>query len=339
MIKTQLSKSANVYLAVIGVDITLSPDRILKKSSEWKISNDLGFLLKENIKQEDLLGKYLTGEFVLLLSSPSNETACIILNEIRKLVEESEFEITVDGKIEKIKSTISIGFASCPVDANNMDDLLYKANTALYKAIRSGGNKVCAFQSDMMVTKSNYYSSNQLEQLSFLSRKIKKSESFLLREALDLLLNKYKEELKEEDVSISFEAGKDIIPLFDPGLGGKILKNVSHLTQKRKASGLFSHELKYSMKYSDNPDLDPDTYIIKIKGNEVAKRKIEVDKVFILDEQANIDKNCKISGKWVHPDEVEEIEKLNIELLEPSWYIAMHILEVIRTNIEVLEQD
>ena len=45
-----------------------------------------------------------------------------------------------------IKNTVSIGIASFPNDAKNIDELMHNADVALYKAKREGGNRFCNFK-------------------------------------------------------------------------------------------------------------------------------------------------------------------------------------------------
>ncbi len=59
---------------------------------------------------------------------------------IRKAVENTSFDM--QGNL--IKATVSIGVSSYPVDADNADGALIKADRALYKSKHEGGNQVCS---------------------------------------------------------------------------------------------------------------------------------------------------------------------------------------------------
>jgi predicted signal transduction protein with EAL and GGDEF domain len=101
----------------------------------------------------------------------------------------------VDAAIAKAspraKCTVSIGVASSPRDAKSPDDLMRKADLALYAAKDQGGAAVALTPSDDMVLKSSYYSTAQLGRLKALAERQKKKEAVLLREALDDLLRKH----------------------------------------------------------------------------------------------------------------------------------------------------
>ena len=81
--------------------------------------------------------------------------------------------------------TASIGVANVPRDAKNADDLLRKADVALYSAKEQGGNAVGLTPGDEMVLKSSYYGVAQVARLKALAERQKKKEAVLLREALD----------------------------------------------------------------------------------------------------------------------------------------------------------
>ena len=91
----------------------------------------------------------------------------------------------------KLKATATIGVANAPRDAKTADQLMRKADLALYAAKEQGGNAVGLPPGEDMVLKSSYYSSAQLGRLRSLAERLKKKEAVLLREALDDLLRKY----------------------------------------------------------------------------------------------------------------------------------------------------
>ena len=87
--------------------------------------------------------------------------------------------------------TATIGVANAPRDAKTAEQLMRKADLALYAAKEQGGNAVGLTPGEDMVLKSSYYSSAQLGRLKSLAERFKKKEAVLLREALDDLLRKH----------------------------------------------------------------------------------------------------------------------------------------------------
>ena len=91
----------------------------------------------------------------------------------------------------RFTATATIGVANAPRDAKTAEQLMRKADLALYAAKEQGGNAVGLPPGEDMVLKSSYYSSAQLGRLRSLAERLKKKEAVLLREGLDDLLRKY----------------------------------------------------------------------------------------------------------------------------------------------------
>jgi len=102
----------------------------------------LGKSLQENIREVDVAGRYGGEEFVLLLPETPKEGAKVTAERLRERVAQLEFE-----KIPGI--TISLGIATFPEDADNIDQLIQCADKALYQAKHDGRNRVCAFSPDL----------------------------------------------------------------------------------------------------------------------------------------------------------------------------------------------
>jgi diguanylate cyclase (GGDEF)-like protein len=149
-------------------------------------------------KVPGIAGRLGGEEFLVILPGQSADSAFILADEIRRLVEDSELPITLgasgqDARTFNLRFHISGGVASIPGDASEAVDLLRKADEALFRSKRTGRNRISLPASSQMVTKTSYYSQTQLERLSQLARKLDKTEAFLLREALDDLLRKYED--------------------------------------------------------------------------------------------------------------------------------------------------
>lgn len=89
----------------------------------------------------DLPGRYGGEEFILILPETDKEKAFNVSERIRQQVEENRFK-TMAGEI--ISVTISIGLADISdlESKNNELELVKIADSRLYKAKRSGKNKV-----------------------------------------------------------------------------------------------------------------------------------------------------------------------------------------------------
>ncbi|MCG0274916.1 MAG: sensor domain-containing diguanylate cyclase [Thermosediminibacteraceae bacterium] len=110
-------------------------DNVLKKLAE---------ILKQNVRSNDIVGRYGGEEFAIILPDTSGSEAYAIAERIRKAVEGTEFARTEKG--QKIFITISAGVASCPDDAITVKDLVRKADHALlFGAKKKGRNRVVQF--------------------------------------------------------------------------------------------------------------------------------------------------------------------------------------------------
>jgi diguanylate cyclase (GGDEF)-like protein len=129
-------------------------------------------------------------EYAVALPNTSSESALILLEEIR-----AHFTSRPPSPEVPQHVPICIGIASRPPHAESLPELMRAASEALYRAKREGRNRVAIYVEDKMTLKSNYYTKAQLERLSKLSNTTGRTEASLLREALEELLAKYKDEL------------------------------------------------------------------------------------------------------------------------------------------------
>lgn len=155
-------------------------DRVIEK---------IALVLKQNIRTMDLVSKGNKDEFNVIFVNTPAETGFIMVEEIRKYLDNNTFQL--GDKRKDISIKISAGVANFPKDAKTAIELFRAADSALFRAKREGKNRVCLAESENMILKSNYYTKTQLERLSALSKKTDRTEAFLLREALDDLFEKY----------------------------------------------------------------------------------------------------------------------------------------------------
>lgn len=104
-------------------------DYILKEVSK-KVS--------ENIRDIDIFARYGGEEFCCLLLEADLSLALCVAERLRKTIAEQKFNY--DGK--SIKITISLGVSEVKGKIKTPEDLVKKADSALYKAKETGRNKV-----------------------------------------------------------------------------------------------------------------------------------------------------------------------------------------------------
>jgi diguanylate cyclase (GGDEF)-like protein len=145
-------------------------------------------LLRDTAKTEQWTYLRLGGdEFGLVAPSVGLEQAFLRADRLRLDLDKT-FRNEHAGEP---RCTASIGVANVPRDAKSADELLRKADLALFSAKDQGGDAVGLTPGDEMVLKSSYYGSAQLARLKSLAEREKKKEAVLLREALDDLLRRY----------------------------------------------------------------------------------------------------------------------------------------------------
>lgn len=101
----------------------------------------LGGFLSKLIRSGDMVARYGGEEFAFILPHTNKRGALAMAEKLRKEVETLEFDPKCAGPGAHL--TASIGVASFPQDARSKDDLLRKADAALYKAKRHNKNMVC----------------------------------------------------------------------------------------------------------------------------------------------------------------------------------------------------
>lgn len=139
---------------------------------------------------EPVAGRYGGDEFVIYFPNLEREGALLLMERLRAEIEAFSNYQNDDNSFET-QITISCGIASYPVDGNTANELLRKADQALYKAKKTGRNRIKLAYEERMVPKTAHFTMTQLERLSQLAEEQGVGEAVLLREALDDLLSKY----------------------------------------------------------------------------------------------------------------------------------------------------
>ncbi|MFC1754581.1 GGDEF domain-containing protein [Thermoproteota archaeon] len=105
------------------------------------ILRNVADLIKSNSREIDLIGRFGGEEFVVALPITSKEGAIFAAERIRKSIDSKQ----VKAFDELLNVTISIGIANFPQDAKSGQELIDKADWALYRSKRTGKNKVSVY--------------------------------------------------------------------------------------------------------------------------------------------------------------------------------------------------
>jgi diguanylate cyclase (GGDEF)-like protein len=146
--------------------------------------------LTGSLPKEAIVGRLGGDEYAVALPDHSAEMALIVFDEIRTHYTEHPFAPNLHPALG-----VSAGVAARPPHATDTADLLRAADQALARAKREGRSRVAIYVEEKMTLKSNYYARATLDRLAKLSTKTGRTEASLLREALDDLLAKHRDEL------------------------------------------------------------------------------------------------------------------------------------------------
>jgi len=98
----------------------------------------LAKVLVRSVRQVDFVARYGGEEFAVVLPEVDKKGALLVAERVRKQVEDFS-----NPHQEHYNLTISAGVSSFPADGDKKEELLDKADKALYRAKREGRNKVC----------------------------------------------------------------------------------------------------------------------------------------------------------------------------------------------------
>ena len=102
----------------------------------------LAGLLRENVREVDIVGRYGGEEFIILLPETPREEAAHTAERLRNAVSTTVFPGFAEDPDMVVFKTISLGVATCPQDTEDAETLVSLADQALYRAKRGGRNQV-----------------------------------------------------------------------------------------------------------------------------------------------------------------------------------------------------
>jgi diguanylate cyclase (GGDEF)-like protein len=107
----------------------------------------IGTIMKSKFRTTDLLAKYGGDEFVIILPEADKVGAYLAAERLRESVEKQVFPGAETQPLKKL--TISIGLASFPEHGQNDEEILNRADKALYFAKDSGRNRTMIYNENI----------------------------------------------------------------------------------------------------------------------------------------------------------------------------------------------
>lgn len=141
---------------------------------------------------------------------------------------------------------------------------------------------------------------------------------------------------------IELEFGYGIIPLADVNQGGDLLDRVVMI---RRQVALELGMVVPIIRLRDNIQLNPNQYIIKIKGIQVSEGEILFDHYmamnpgFVEEEISGIptfEPSFHLPATWITESQRERAESLGYTVVDPPSIIATHLTEIIRQHVAEL---
>jgi two-component system cell cycle response regulator len=107
-----------------------------------RVLQEIAARLRQSVRNVDMICRIGGEEFVIVLPNTDAAVAAKIAERIRRLIASKPFN--VGAKSGPLNVTISIGLSIIEAASDTMDDILKRADEALYKAKREGRNRVIA---------------------------------------------------------------------------------------------------------------------------------------------------------------------------------------------------
>lgn len=141
---------------------------------------------------------------------------------------------------------------------------------------------------------------------------------------------------------VEMEFGYSLIPIADESTGGMLIERVVIF---RKQFALDMGMVFPSIRMRDNQHINPNQYVIKIKGEIVAQAEVLVDHYLALD-SGNVTREIdgidtvepafNIPARWIHESEKMAADIAGYTLIDPTSVIITHLSEIIKNHAHEL---
>lgn len=120
-----------------------------------KTLEETGRVIKQALRAGDVASRFGGEEFAAFLLDANYAQGLVAAERVRLAMEQEEFPINRRDSPDSQTThriTISIGVAAYPDDATDPIHLVELADSALYRAKRSGRNRICAYRPSLAIT-------------------------------------------------------------------------------------------------------------------------------------------------------------------------------------------
>ncbi len=137
---------------------------------------------------------------------------------------------------------------------------------------------------------------------------------------------------------MNLEIGYNLIALVDKKQGGDLLDRIRLI---RKRIGLDLGLLVPSIRIIDNVSIDSSEYLVKIRGTEITRGKVFVNRLLAMNPKLDLSKlegipvkepAFGLDAKWIPEEERAKAESFGFDIFDPPSVIATHLTEAIKKN-------
>ncbi|MGL5955701.1 MAG: flagellar biosynthesis protein FlhA, partial [Brevinema sp.] len=137
---------------------------------------------------------------------------------------------------------------------------------------------------------------------------------------------------------MSMEIGYSLIPLVDKSQGGDLLERIKLM---RRHIGLDLGILVPPIRITDNVSVDSQEYVIKIRGIEIGRGQVYVNRLLAMKPQKDLnlidgiespDPAFGLPAKWIPIEERAKAEINGFDVFDPPSVVATHLTELIRQH-------
>jgi flagellar biosynthesis protein FlhA len=139
---------------------------------------------------------------------------------------------------------------------------------------------------------------------------------------------------------LEVEIGYNLIPLVDPEQGGTLLERITNI---RRRSALDMGLIVPPIRIRDNMELVPEAYSILIKGVEVGRGTLQVDRLMAMDSgeveekiegEEFIEPVFGLKAIWIKTDVRDMAESRGYTVVDCPTIIATHLTEIIKRHAD-----
>jgi flagellar biosynthesis protein FlhA len=181
----------------------------------------------------------------------------------------------------------------------------------------------------------------------FRSKQIKdESDEKIAKEMMEAEQSKKPEEQPVEELlkidPVEIELGYSLISLVDESQGGDVFKRITNV-RRQLASELGI--ILPPVRVRDNLQLEPEEYVIKVRGNEVSRNKLHPNMLLAMNpgtaegEIQGIKVTEPVFGlpaTWINTNERENAEISGYTVVEAATVLTTHLTELLRRNADKL---